>query len=91
MKVLVVEDDAETAAYIVRGLREHGHAVDHAADGQDGLVIAAGSVRDVLVVDRMLPGLDGLGLVRTLCAADRLLEFLMRHAARHPGEQQGVA
>ena len=42
MKVLVIEDDAETAAYIVRGLREHGHVVDHAADGQDGLFLAAG-------------------------------------------------
>ena len=52
MKVLVVEDDAETAAYVVRGLREHGHAADHAADGQDGLMMAVGGTHDVLVVDR---------------------------------------
>ena len=69
MKVLVIEDDAETAAYILRGLHEHGHVADHVADGQDGLVMAVGGLHDVLVVDRMLPGIDGLGLVRTLRAA----------------------
>lgn len=67
MRILVVEDDGETAAYIARGLREHGHVVDTAANGQDGLFLATGgSGHDVLVVDRMLPGLDGIGLVRAL-------------------------
>jgi len=66
MKILVIEDDQETAAYISRGLREHGHVVDHAATGQDGLFHAGGGGHDVLIVDRMLPGLDGLGLVRVL-------------------------
>lgn len=68
MKILVIEDDQETAAYVARGLREHGHVVDVAADGQDGLFLATGggNAHDVLVVDRMLPGLDGLGLVRAL-------------------------
>ena len=67
MKILVVEDDRDTADYIARGLREYGHAVDTAANGQDGLFLATGgSHHDVLVVDRMLPGLDGLGLVRAL-------------------------
>ncbi len=69
MRILVIEDDTETAAYILRGLHEHGHVADHVADGQDGLVMAAGGGHDVLVVDRMLPGIDGLGLVRTLRAA----------------------
>lgn len=66
MRVLVIEDDQETAAYVARGLREHGHVVDLAATGQDGLFLATGAGHDVLVVDRMLPGLDGLGLVRAM-------------------------
>lgn len=66
MRVLVIEDDPETAAYVARGLREHGHVVDVAPTGQDGLFLATGGGHDVLVVDRMLPGLDGLGLVRAL-------------------------
>ena len=66
MKVLVIEDDAETATYIAQGLREHGHVVDVGVTGQEGLFLAAGGGHDVLVVDRMLPGLDGLGLVRAL-------------------------
>ena len=69
MKILLIEDDAETAAYILGGLKQHGHTVDHAPDGQAGLMLAAGKSYDVLVVDRMLPGLDGLGLVRTLRGA----------------------
>ena len=69
MRVLVIEDDAATAAYIQRGLREHGHVTDHAATGRDGLFLAEDGGYDVLVVDRMLPGLDGLALVRTLRAA----------------------
>ena len=69
MKILLIEDDAETAAYILRGLGEHGHVVDRAADGPDGLLRAVGGAYAVLVVDRMLPGLDGLGLVRALRAA----------------------
>ncbi len=69
MKILLVEDDAETAAYVARGLTEAGHLVDRAADGRDGLFLAGGGGYDVLVVDRMLPHLDGLGLVRALRAA----------------------
>jgi two-component system, OmpR family, response regulator len=69
VKILVVEDDQETAAYIARGLREAGHVVDHAPDGQEGLFLATGGGYDVMVVDRMLPKLDGLSLVRALRAA----------------------
>ena len=91
MKVLVIEDDAETAAYIVRGLHEHGHVADHVADGQDGLVMAAGGSHDVLVVDRMLPGLDGLGLVRTLRAAGVKAPVLFLTALRGVGDRvQGL-
>ncbi|MDE2333716.1 MAG: response regulator transcription factor [Rhodospirillales bacterium] len=66
MKILVIEDDSSTAAYIGRGLKEQGHVVDHAATGRDGLFLAGGEHYDVIVVDRVLPGCDGIGLVRTL-------------------------
>jgi two-component system OmpR family response regulator len=69
MKILLVEDDPETAAYVSGSLKEHGNAVDHAADGREGLILAAAGRYDVLVVDRMLPGLDGLALVKTVRAA----------------------
>lgn len=66
MKILVIEDDAETAAYVANGLREHGHVVDLAATGRDGLFLAAGESYDVMVVDRMLPEIDGLSIVKTI-------------------------
>jgi len=66
MRVLVIEDDAETASYINNGLSEEGHQVDVAADGRDGLLQATTGDYDVLIVDRMLPVLDGLSLVKAL-------------------------
>jgi len=70
MKILLIEDDAETAAYIANGLKEHGHTVDLAATGRDGLFLAAGEPYDMMVVDRMVPELDGLAIVKTIRAAD---------------------
>ncbi|GLS45358.1 response regulator transcription factor [Methylobacterium brachythecii] len=69
MKILVIEDDADTASFITRGLTEQGHVVDRAENGRDGLFHAAGGAYDVMIVDRMLPGLDGLGVVKTVRAA----------------------
>ena len=69
MKILLIEDDAETAAYVANGLREQGHVVDHAAEGRDGLFLATEGPYDVMIVDRMLPGLDGLALVKTVRGA----------------------
>jgi two-component system OmpR family response regulator len=66
MRVLVIEDDAEVAAYIVKGLAESGHVADHAATGKDGLFMAMSERYDAITVDRMLPGLDGLTLIETL-------------------------
>ncbi|PZP86680.1 MAG: DNA-binding response regulator [Azospirillum brasilense] len=67
MKLLIVEDDKETADYVRRGLEEHGHSVDHAADGHAGLMMAGdGAAYDVLIIDRMLPKLDGVALLKTL-------------------------
>jgi two-component system OmpR family response regulator len=69
MKILVIEDDAETAAYIANGLKEHGHTVDLAATGRDGLFLAVGERYDLMVVDRMLPEIDGLSIVKTVRTA----------------------
>ncbi len=66
MRLLIVEDDAEAAAYLVKAFREAGHVADHAADGLQGYALAEGGGYDVLVVDRMLPRLDGLSLIRSL-------------------------
>jgi two-component system OmpR family response regulator len=68
MRILVVEDDREAAGYLVKGLGESGHVADHAADGEQGLALAREAIHDVLIVDRMLPGLDGLKLIETLRA-----------------------
>jgi two-component system OmpR family response regulator len=69
MRILLIEDDVDTTAFLRQGLKEAGHAVDHAADGREGLFLAATEPSDALVVDRMLPGLDGLTLLRTLRGA----------------------
>lgn len=66
MRILLVEDDSDTASYVVEGLQKSGHLADHAAGGQDGLLRAVSGRYDVLIVDRMLPEIDGLRLVRTL-------------------------
>jgi two-component system OmpR family response regulator len=66
MRLLIVEDDAEAAAYLTKAFREAGHIADHAGDGLEGYAMAEGGGYDVLVVDRMLPRLDGLSLIRSL-------------------------
>ncbi|MGQ3029871.1 MAG: winged helix-turn-helix domain-containing protein [Ferrovibrionaceae bacterium] len=67
MRLLVIEDDAEVARHVAKGLRESGHVVEHADNGRDGLFLAAGEAFDVIVVDRMLPGgVDGLGIIEAL-------------------------
>lgn len=71
MRILIIEDDAETAAYLVKGLSESGHRAERVGDGKDGLFLALEEDFDVLVVDRMLPGLDGLALIRSLRAAGK--------------------
>ena len=68
MKILVIEDDPETAEYVASGLAEEGHLTTRVASGDEGLFRAAAETFDLLVVDRMLPALDGLSLVKTLRA-----------------------
>lgn len=62
----MIEDDAETARYISAGLQEEGHEISHAEDGRSGLDLAAAQPWDLAIVDRMLPGLDGLAVVKSL-------------------------
>ncbi|MBF0307342.1 MAG: response regulator transcription factor [Alphaproteobacteria bacterium] len=80
MRLLLIEDDAETASYMLKGLKEVGHVVDHAADGTEGLYMAAERRHDVLIVDRMLPGIDGLSIIRTLRAAGNVTPVLVLSA-----------
>jgi two-component system OmpR family response regulator len=69
MKLLIVEDDKEAAAYLKKALAEAGHTVDHAAGGREGLLLAAGEPYDVIILDRMLPQVDGLAILRTIRAS----------------------
>ena len=66
MRILIIEDDKEAADYLLKGLNEEGHSVDHAVDGEEGAFMAAQSDYNVLIVDRMLPKKDGLTLISEL-------------------------
>ena len=66
MKVLVIEDDLATAEHVSRGLNANGHQFSHTSDGKDGLSQALKGEFEVLVIDRMLPGMEGLSIVKTL-------------------------
>ncbi len=66
MKILVVEDDKEAANWLIKGLKEEGHVVDLATNGPDGLDMAGEQAHDVIVMDRMLPGMDGLSVISKL-------------------------
>ena len=80
MRVLVVEDDPEVAAYLVKGLKEQGHNVDAAADGKNGLFLANSEDYDVMIIDRMLPALDGLTIVKSVRAAGKTTPMLILSA-----------
>ena len=66
MRILLIEDNVETAAYVVKGLNQNGHVVKHVSDGRGGIMLASSEQYDVLVVDRMLPGIDGLSCVASV-------------------------
>ena len=69
MKLLLVEDDKEGGAYLKKALAEAGHTVDHTLGGREGLMLAAGETYDVIILDRMLPEMDGLAILRTIRAS----------------------
>lgn len=66
MHILLIEDDKDAAAYLIKGLKESGHVTDYASDGEEGLNMALDSNFDVLIVDRMLPKIEGLTLIQEL-------------------------
>src|SRR5437764_14005885 len=70
MKLLIIEDDRETAAYLAKGLGESGYTIDHSRDGRDGLFLATSGSYDAIILDRMLPGMDGLALLGALRGAE---------------------
>lgn len=77
MRILVIEDDEQTARFIAKGLREAGQSVDWTRDGKDGMLRATGYDYNVMIVDRMLPGLDGLSVVKAVRAAGVATPVLM--------------
>ena len=68
MRLLIIEDDRDAAEYLIKAFREVGHIADRAADGEEGLALALDGEYDVLIVDRMLPRLDGLSVISALRA-----------------------
>ena len=80
MRILVIEDDKDVASFIRNGLVQAGCNVDHAVNGRDGLFLATTESYDALVVDRMLPGIDGLTVIRTLRASSNTTPVLILSA-----------
>jgi two-component system, OmpR family, response regulator len=86
-KILTIEDDEETAGYLVRGLSQEGHTVELAVNGQDGLFMASDGSFDLLIIDRMLPGLDGLSVLKALRAAKISTPALILSALASVGDR----
>ena len=80
MRILLIEDDKQAAAYLVKGLDEAGFNVEHASDGRDGLFLATSEPFDLVIVDRMLPGLDGLAIIQALRAQGHKTPILILSA-----------
>ncbi len=77
MRLLLIEDDPRSAQYLIRGLAESGHVADHVADSATGLAMAGEGIYDVVVLDRRLPGLDGIAWLEQLRRSDRRTPVLM--------------
>jgi two-component system OmpR family response regulator len=80
MRLLLVEDDAKTASFILKGLKESGYAVDHVSDGETGLHMALSEPYDTAIIDVMLPQLDGLALIRELRRKNNKLPVIILSA-----------
>lgn len=87
MRILIVEDDAKTADYLAKGLNEASHTVDRAADGREGLFLGSSGEYDAIVLDRMLPKLDGLAVLQALRAAEIDTPVLILSAIGHVDER----
>lgn len=66
MRILLIEDDKKTASFIIKGLKEEGFAVDHCPDGREGFITASAYEYDVMIVDLMLPNMDGLSIIKSI-------------------------
>ena len=86
-KILLVEDDRETAAYLMRGLSEEGHVVEHVTDGREGLFRASDGSYDLIILDRMVPVLDGLAVLRAMRAAEIGTPVLILSALASVGDR----
>lgn len=86
-RTLLVEDDTDTAEYILKGLREDGFTVEHVVDGRDALFMGSSSDFDAIILDRMIPGLDGLAVTRALRAAGVDTPVLILSALSHLDER----
>ncbi|MGH8207059.1 MAG: winged helix-turn-helix domain-containing protein [Steroidobacteraceae bacterium] len=88
MKVLLVEDNERVAHFVLKGLEESGHTADHAANGRDGMFLAAGGPYDVIILDRMLPGdVDGLAIIEALRKAGKRTPILILSALSEVDER----
>ncbi len=86
-RILLVEDDAETAEFILKGLRQDGFTAEHVADGRDGLFMGSSSGFDAMIVDRMVPGMDGMSVIKGLRAAGIEIPILILSALSHLDER----
>ena len=88
MKLLLVEDNERVTHFLTRGLRESGHTVDHAADGRNGILLAASGTYDVIIMDRMLPGqIDGLAIIEALRKTGNRVPILILSALSDVNER----
>lgn len=91
VRVLLVEDDRQTAQYVRTGLSEAGHTVDVVADGKDGITLAMSEDYDIVILDRMLPRLDGLSIAKTMRGAGSKVPILFLTALGSVNERvQGL-
>jgi len=87
MHILLIEDDKDASQFIIKGMHEAGHNIDHAADGSNGLFLAVENQYDALIVDRMLPKLDGLTIIQTLRNSGNTTPILILSALHQVDER----
>ena len=87
MRLLFVEDDAKTASFVLKGLKQNGYAVDHVSDGETGLHMASSEPYDAAIIDVMLPKLDGLALIAELRRKKNKLPVIILSARGSTGDR----